>query len=280
MGSGASVERPKGAPLTHYPLLTEKYGGNWRTVVGHPKYAVSDEGKVYTFKSSRLMTLCADKYKGYIHVMLAGKCRHVGILVAEAFVPGKTKERFMVDHKDRDKTNNHVANLRWVSHAESAANHIVPNKLGLPGVNMESSGNYRADILIGGVTINLGTYKKAEDAALAHAEAAVRFRPDHVADEIRDFWEKNKHRFADIVRITHGSKHGRNIHAATKGGFSVSIRGQYVGYRKTVEEAIIIRDEYLLAHPKVRVCKKRKRDEDTTTEASIEEIVSASAQEQ
>jgi hypothetical protein len=40
-------------------------------------------------------------------------------LVARAFVSGKTKERYCVNHKDGDKRNNKAENLEWVTQLEN-----------------------------------------------------------------------------------------------------------------------------------------------------------------
>jgi HNH endonuclease len=46
--------------------------------------------------------------------------RHAHLLVAMAFLPGKTASE-EVNHIDFDKLNNAVTNLEWCSHAENMA---------------------------------------------------------------------------------------------------------------------------------------------------------------
>lgn len=66
---------------------------------------------------------------GYLQVALAKKDRRlVHRLVAEAFIPNPDNLPF-INHKDLDKTNNHVENLEWISLADNNR-HAVRNGAG------------------------------------------------------------------------------------------------------------------------------------------------------
>lgn len=84
----------------------------WRKITGFD-YEVSNLGRVRG--SNRIRKLVPIK-NGYITVILRkdGKshCEYVHRLVAEAFIPNP--DAFpVVNHLDRDKTNNRVDNLEW-----------------------------------------------------------------------------------------------------------------------------------------------------------------------
>ena len=68
---------------------------------------------------------------GYLHpngyMMFCG-CR-VHRMVAMAWCPGRTAERNVVDHWDRNPRNNHADNLRWVTKAENSENAIYGNEI-------------------------------------------------------------------------------------------------------------------------------------------------------
>lgn len=246
--------------ITQYPLLTEKYGGVWKDTAGIPKYAVSNTALVYTFKTHRILAT-AENNGGYDHVMAGGQVRQVAHLVANAFVAGKSAERCFVDHKDRIRKNNHASNLKWVTRTESVINRKLPNNTtGITGTFLTRSGAVLAKVTIDGVVRRLGLFDTPEDAALVVAESYVRHYGDSTPVEIQRLWEAEKDRFPAIKPRTRSGEYGLYI-TKDGNGFSVKIKGKHIGYRSTLAEAIVLRDEYLAAHPEVLIRKKwtRKR---------------------
>lgn len=97
----------------------------WKPVVGYEGlYEVSNFGRVkslncYNYKEPRIMKL-GKRQDGYLSVGLSKnntqKTRIVHRLVAEAFIPNPNNLE-MVNHRDEDRTNNHVENLEWCTRA-------------------------------------------------------------------------------------------------------------------------------------------------------------------
>lgn len=94
---------------------------DWRVIPDFPNYAVSDTGLVKNLKTGRILRPGVHR-QGYLLVWLSdhglryGKSIHR--LVTEAFIPnpdGKSQ----VNHKDGNKTNNHVDNLEWSTGSEN-----------------------------------------------------------------------------------------------------------------------------------------------------------------
>ena len=78
-------------------------------------YKITEDGNVISYRrgSRKIMKLKCNK-KGYLSVNFGRKTYRVHRLVAEAFI--ENKEGFtQVDHKDENKKNNSVGNLRWCS---------------------------------------------------------------------------------------------------------------------------------------------------------------------
>lgn len=88
-------------------------------------YTIYTNGKVYSKRKNRYLK-GATNNSGYIQYYLDGKWEKSHRLVAKCFIPnedGKTE----VNHKDRDKENNDVSNLEWVTHSENIQ-HAQDNK--------------------------------------------------------------------------------------------------------------------------------------------------------
>lgn len=93
----------------------------WLPVVGYEElYKVSSLGRVYSNYYNKIMR--PTKCSGYLAVILRKdkipKLKQVHRLVAEAFVENP-EVKSEVNHKDGNKTNNHVDNLEWATRSEN-----------------------------------------------------------------------------------------------------------------------------------------------------------------
>lgn len=89
---------------------------NWRVIDSFPDYSVSDQGRVRSDKTGRILSLSENQY-GLIHVgmMVDGVQYHrsVPLMVARAFLP-QDKEPFDTPiNLDGDRHNNRLENLLW-----------------------------------------------------------------------------------------------------------------------------------------------------------------------
>lgn len=110
----------------------------WEAVHGFGfRYEVSNTGKVRNIETKRILKQSLDS-KGYKTVTLSrggyGFQKRVNILVAEAFLGGPYPD-LDVYHKDGDKTNNNVDNLKWCTRKENIRHAIKdglmkPNNFG------------------------------------------------------------------------------------------------------------------------------------------------------
>lgn len=113
----------------------------WVEIDEFRDYLVNPSGEVYSLRLERLLK--QSRSNGYLTVTLRGngRIRKVGIhiLVAAAFVPGRSVKRYWVNHIDTDKTNNHYSNLEWVSPVENI-DHAI--KHGLRKVSYDERDTY------------------------------------------------------------------------------------------------------------------------------------------
>lgn len=98
----------------------------WKPIKGFP-YSVSSLGRVRSDKTGSILAAGQDK-DGYPRVVLYNGAtkRYVRVhkLVMEAFKPRKDKSHTLIDHKDRNRSNNAVRNLRWATHPTNCANKV------------------------------------------------------------------------------------------------------------------------------------------------------------
>lgn len=93
-------------------------------IADYPNYLVYDDGRIFSIKSRKMLKTCINS-PGYHQVGLCkdGKQKMFSVhrLVAQAYIPNPNNYP-VVDHIDRNKTNNHVSNLRWVTHFDNSHN--------------------------------------------------------------------------------------------------------------------------------------------------------------
>jgi len=98
----------------------------WKDVVGwNGKYEVSNTGEVRNVWDNVPVAKVIAGIPQYWYVNLTGEygrdLKRLHILVAKAFIPNPDNLP-MVDHEDRDKLNNNLSNLRWVTRSQNGRN--------------------------------------------------------------------------------------------------------------------------------------------------------------
>lgn len=98
----------------------------WKIIDGFDDYEISTYGRVRSMKhkSPRILKIRKDGC-GYVQVVLCKQglefSKKVHRLVATHFLDNlEGKEQ--IDHIDRDVSNNHITNLRWVTRSENMLN--------------------------------------------------------------------------------------------------------------------------------------------------------------
>lgn len=164
----------------------------WRPVVGYEGlYEVSNIGRVKSLDRVTVDILGRSRpFKGKMMSPVVGSPRYYGVgltkngkskpirihqLVAEAFLT-KAHHDDVVDHIDRDKLNNSIANLRYITKRENtihgSLSEFREDKTSkYVGVTRTSDGKYwQSYKVMDGKRHYLGSYKKEEHAAKAYQE--------------------------------------------------------------------------------------------------------------
>lgn len=86
-----------------------------------------------------------------------------------------------IDHKDRDRENNRIDNLRLASVAENSWNADVKSSsaLGVKGIRKSRFGKYEARISAHGRSFFLGSFSTLEDAVQAHNDGATKLHGEY-----------------------------------------------------------------------------------------------------
>lgn len=117
----------------------------WRPINFYINYQISSLGNVRNKYGITLNP--AINNSGYLYVCLCDKgkikLKLIHRLVAEAFIDN-TESKLEVDHKDRNKLNNNIQTLRWVTRKENLDNRVFKQKFHFKEkyISMKNGGLY------------------------------------------------------------------------------------------------------------------------------------------
>ena len=93
-------------------------------------YEASSYGNIRSLRFGKCKLLKLSKNsRGYLSVGIFGKVYNVHRLILKTFNPMQNEDSLVVNHKDFDKTNNHLENLEWctqkynIQHAQDNGHH-------------------------------------------------------------------------------------------------------------------------------------------------------------
>jgi hypothetical protein len=110
----------------------------WRVIPDFTNYEVSDRGLVRNRTTEKLLTPFLD-HGGYARVGLFDAprrtTRSIHRLVAIAFLGQSEDKKAEVDHINRDRADNRLENLKWVTPLENAMNTVIYRQTDDPKVH-------------------------------------------------------------------------------------------------------------------------------------------------
>ena len=149
----------------------------FRSIDGYESYAISSFGRVKNTKTGRILKAGNDKY-GYLQINLyyngVMKTHKIHRLVCCIFIDNPDNKE-CVDHKNNDRTNNDISNLRFATANENQQNRKLSsnNTSKVKGVSFHKRAKkWRAQIKIDGISIYIGLFDNLEDAKIARINRA------------------------------------------------------------------------------------------------------------
>ena len=145
----------------------------WKPIVSHPNYSISNLGNVLNTSTNRkMMGGCRNGYK-FVNVWSNNtqKTYKIHRLVAEHFLDN-FDPNLDIDHIDRNKQNNNVSNLRCVSRSDNLRNKSKRTGCSskYKGVYQLKNGKWRSSGYNDGIVKYLGQFETEEDAYKKYLE--------------------------------------------------------------------------------------------------------------
>ena len=144
----------------------------FKKIDGYDNYEVSNLGNVRNIDTGKVLKPCINSCGYYIVNLYKDRNRkffYTHRLIALYFIPNP-ENLPCIDHIDRDRTNNSISNLRWISKSNNNRNRTKMQNTSSKfiGVCFEKArGKYRAAIRFDNNKKCIGYYEKEEDAGLA-----------------------------------------------------------------------------------------------------------------
>jgi hypothetical protein len=150
------------------------------------------ESGLFTWKVSRRCVRAGDRagrqhINGYRHIKIDQEthCEH---RLAWFYCYRKWPQD-TIDHKDGEKNNNKIGNLREATKSQNQFNRKAAkrNRTGFKGVSWCNTRNkWRATIVAHGVWKNLGVFERPEDAHAAYRDAALELHGEFARSDHKD----------------------------------------------------------------------------------------------
>ena len=138
---------------------------HFKTLGGYRKFNLSHAGEP---------ALTSDDGQGYLHgkISFEGRGYKLKCHIVAWLIHSDDDLPEIIDHANRDRTDNRWVNLRAASHADNSRNRRSLNPHG-KGIKPRPNGKFQAHITIDGRKKTLGTFTTLVEANVAYQQAAI-----------------------------------------------------------------------------------------------------------
>jgi hypothetical protein len=147
----------------------------WKEITDYPNYEISNLGNIRNKNNNLIPYL---NKSGYYCIKLYTEeyPKLIHKLIAEAFIPNPNS-LFEIDHIDRNRKNNSLDNLRWVSRSQNQYNRNMKTQKSTSkyrGVSLNKGINkWRVRIKMNGKDTHIGYFETEEEGARAFNEFVI-----------------------------------------------------------------------------------------------------------
>lgn len=141
-----------------------------KRIKGFEDYSITDDGKVFSYKSSKPREMKQQEVRKYKYVVLSDNGnnynKRVHRLVAENFI-GDCPIDKVVNHKNGNSIDNRLDNLEYINIRENVL-HCKNNELNITGVYNRPYGKFCAKLTHNGKVVLNKTFNTKEEAELIY----------------------------------------------------------------------------------------------------------------
>lgn len=136
------------------------------------KYIIYPNGTIWSIRRNKFLKPSIQKNTGYTRICVDKKTYKIHRLVAEAFIPNPNNHPY-INHKDKNKTNNHIDNLEWCTPRQNTE-HSYGTKYSGTYLHNRKNG-YVAQVVHNKKPIYLGIYNTQKEAY----DVVIKYRTIH-----------------------------------------------------------------------------------------------------
>ena len=106
------------------------------------KYYICEDGKVYRIKDDSEFKINSIT-EGYYCIRYKGKRHYIHHIVMELFGPPRPGPEYQIDHKNQNRLDNRIENLRWVTATENQNNRTNNRPIGKRLCDFDNINDYK-----------------------------------------------------------------------------------------------------------------------------------------